>query len=123
MQPGTLGPCFEVRSYILKHGGLAPTIELWRKAVPARNRISPVLTAMTSVTGAVTRFTHIWPYKSVEERGRLRAKAAEEGVWPPREDQTILPLSKSIYFSRRRSRRSADCEFTTIAFVLSRSGR
>ncbi|MGA8395609.1 MAG: NIPSNAP family protein, partial [Pseudolabrys sp.] len=83
MQPGTLGPCFEVRIYILKHGGLAPTIELWRKAVPVRNRISPVLTAMTSVTGAVTRFTHIWPYKSVEERGRLRAKAAEEGVWPP----------------------------------------
>jgi hypothetical protein len=83
MQPGTLGPCFEVRIYILKHGGLAPTIELWRKAVPVRNRISPVLTAMTSVTGAVTRFTHIWPYTSVEERGRLRAKAAEEGVWPP----------------------------------------
>jgi hypothetical protein len=83
MQPGALGPCFEVRSYILKGGGLAPTIELWRKAIPARNRISPVLTAMTSVTGAVTRFTHIWPYKSLDERGRLRAKAADEGVWPP----------------------------------------
>lgn len=83
MQPAALGPCFEVRSYILKNGGLAPTIDLWRKAIPARSRISPVLTAMTSVTGAVTRFTHIWPYKSVEERGRLRAKAAAEGVWPP----------------------------------------
>ena len=83
MQPGSVGPCFEVRSYILKGGGLAPTIELWRKAVPARNRISPVLTAMTSVTGAVTQFTHIWPYKSLDERARLRAKAADERVWPP----------------------------------------
>jgi NIPSNAP len=53
------------------------------KAVPARNKISPLLTAMSSVTGAVTRFTHIWPYKSLEDRGRLRAKAMDEGVWPP----------------------------------------
>jgi hypothetical protein len=83
MQPGTYGPFFEVRSYILKTGGLDPTIELWRKAVPARNKISPLLTAMSSVTGAVTRFTHIWPYKSLEDRGRLRAKAMDEGVWPP----------------------------------------
>jgi hypothetical protein len=83
MRPGPQGPCFEVRSYILRTGGLAPTIELWRKAVPDRSRISPLLTAMTSVTGAVTRFIHIWPYKSVEERGRLRAKATAEGVWPP----------------------------------------
>jgi NIPSNAP len=83
MQPGRYGPFYEVRSYVLKTGGLEPTIELWRKAVPARNKISPLLTAMSSVTGAVTRFTHIWPYKSLEERGRLRAKAMDEGVWPP----------------------------------------
>jgi hypothetical protein len=83
MQPGAQGPIFEVRSYVLKTGGLAPTIELWRKAVPDRSRISPLLTAMTSVSGPVTRFMHIWPYKSVEERNRLRAKAIAEGVWPP----------------------------------------
>src|SRR5262245_31047994 len=83
MRPGPHGPCFEVRQYVLKKDGLAPTIELWRKAVPGRSKISPLLTAMTSVTGLVTRFMHIWPYKSVEERGLLRAKAAAEGVWPP----------------------------------------
>jgi len=83
IRPGMQGPIYEVRSYILKTGGLAPTIELWRKAVADRSRISPLLTAMTSVTGTVTRFIHIWPYKSVEERGRLRAKAHAERVWPP----------------------------------------
>jgi len=83
IQRGAHGPCYEVRSYVLKTGGLTPTIELWRKAVPDRSRISPLLTAMTSVSGPVTRFVHIWPYKSVEERNRLRAKAIAEGVWPP----------------------------------------
>ena len=83
MQPGEFGPCYEVRTYMLKPGGLAPTIELWRKAVPGRMAVSPLLAAMTSVTGAVTRFMHIWPYKSFDERARLRDKAVADGVWPP----------------------------------------
>jgi hypothetical protein len=83
MRPGEFGPCYEVRTYMLKPDGLAPTIELWRKAVPGRETVSPLLAAMTSVTGAVTRFMHIWPYKSLNERARLRDKAVADGVWPP----------------------------------------
>jgi hypothetical protein len=83
LRPGQFGPCYEVRSYVLKPGGLEPTIALWRKAVPGRTTVSPVLAAMTSVTGAVTRFLHIWPYKSFDERARLRDKAVADGVWPP----------------------------------------
>ena len=83
LRPGEFGPCYEVRSYVLKPTGLAPTIAAWRTSVPGRIKISPVLAAMTSVTGAVTRFLHIWPYKSSDERARLRAKAAADGVWPP----------------------------------------
>jgi hypothetical protein len=83
MRPGEFGPCYEVRSYVLKPGGLPPTIEAWRKAVPARLKISPLLAAMTSVTGAVTRFMHVWPYKSFDERAQLRDKAIADGVWPP----------------------------------------
>jgi hypothetical protein len=83
LQPGEFGPVYEVRTYMLKPAGLAPTIAAWRKSVPGRMNISPVLAAMTSVTGAVTRFLHVWPYKSFDERARLRAKAAADGVWPP----------------------------------------
>ena len=83
MQPGGFGPCYEVRSYGLKPGGLAPTKELWRKAVPGRMTVSPLLAAMTAVTGAANRFMHIWPYKSFDERARLRDKAVADKVWPP----------------------------------------
>lgn len=83
MRPGEFGPCYEVRTYGLKPDGLTPTIELWRKAVPGRMTVSPLLAAMTSVTGAVMRFMHIWPYKSFDERARLRDKAVAEGLWPP----------------------------------------
>ena len=83
LRPGTFGPCYEVRSYILKPNGLAPTIELWRKAVPARARVSPLLAAMVAVTGAAIRFMHVWPYKTYDERARLREKAVADGLWPP----------------------------------------
>ena len=83
MRPGDFGPCYEVRNYVLKPDGLAPTMNVWRGAVPRRVTVSPLLAAMTSVTGAVTRFMHIWPYKSLDERARLRDKAVADGVWPP----------------------------------------
>jgi hypothetical protein len=83
LRPGQFGPVYEVRTYMLKPSGLEPTMAAWRKAVPGRMKISPVLAAMTSVTGAVTRFLHVWPYQSFDERARLRAKAAADGVWPP----------------------------------------
>jgi hypothetical protein len=83
IEPGDFGPIYEVRTYELKSDGLKPTIALWDKAVPARAKISPVIAAMYSVTGTVTRFLHIWAYRSLDERMRLRAKSVADGVWPP----------------------------------------
>jgi hypothetical protein len=83
LQGGAYGPCYEVRSYVLKPDGLTPTIELWRKAVPGRAGVSPLLAAMVAVTGAAIRFMHVWPYKTYDERARLREKAVAHGLWPP----------------------------------------
>jgi hypothetical protein len=95
IKPGKYGPCYEVRTYSFKAGGLAPTAELWRKALPGRVGVSPLLTAMTSVTGAVVRFIHIWPYASFDERARLRAKSVADGVWPPPGGPGLLATQQS----------------------------
>jgi len=83
MAPGDMGPFYEVRTYVFKPGGVAPTEQLWREWLPKRVKVSPILTAVMSVTGRVARFMHIWPYKSLDERARLRAKAVADKVWPP----------------------------------------
>jgi NIPSNAP len=62
-------------------------------------KISPVLAAMPSVTGAVTRFMHVWPCKSFDERARLRAKAAADGVWPPPGGPGHLPSQQADIYS------------------------
>jgi hypothetical protein len=83
IKPGQYGPIFEVRTYRFKPNGLAPTIKAWEKAVPGRQKLSPILAAMYSVTGQMTRFMHIWPYPSLEVRAATRKTAIETGVWPP----------------------------------------
>jgi NIPSNAP len=83
MTAGQYGPVFEVRTYAFRPDGVAPTIELWRKWVPSRAKLSPLLAAMHSITGTVTQFMHIWPYAGLDERARLRAKAVADKVWPP----------------------------------------
>jgi NIPSNAP len=83
LRAGPIGPVFEVRTYQLKGQGLAPTIALWDKVVKTRIKLSPLVAVMYSVGAIVPHFIHIWPYATLNERMRLRATAAEQGLWPP----------------------------------------
>jgi NIPSNAP len=93
--PGKHGPFYEVRTYMLKPDALAATIELWRKAVPGRAVVSPLVAAMYAVSGPAIRFMHIWPYASLDERLRLRAKAVADGVWPPAGGPDLLAAQQA----------------------------
>ncbi len=83
IKSGQYGPVFEVRTYLLKPEGLPLTIERWQKALPSRQKLSNILGAMYSTSGAVTRFVHIWPYQDLNQRTRIRGEAIATGVWPP----------------------------------------
>lgn len=80
---GEFGPYYEIRTYVMKPNGLTPTEEKWRNAMPARSTYSPLTIALYSVDGG-SRFTHIWPYRSLEERAAVRARTVADGIWPPK---------------------------------------
>jgi NIPSNAP len=80
---GVRGPVYEIRSYGIKPGGVATTIELWRQAVPARAQLSPCVVAMLALDGPL-RFTNIWAYESLNQRSLVRADAVAQGLWPPK---------------------------------------
>ena len=89
VETGARGPFYEVRTYVTRPNGLVPTIEAWREQLPARCALSPLLIAMHTLDGP-TRFTHIWPYPSMDQRGSIRSTAIERGIWPPRGGRTWL---------------------------------
>jgi hypothetical protein len=78
---GTPGPYYEFRTYVLKIGGLANTIAAWEKGVPPRVRLSPLVTAMHSLDGE-PRFIHVWAYRTLADRERIREEAFATGAWP-----------------------------------------
>jgi hypothetical protein len=81
---GKVGPFFEMRSYTFGAGDLPKIRATWEKALPARQKMSPLLALWYAEVGALNTFVHIWPYASLNERMDIRKKAAESGLWPPK---------------------------------------
>ncbi len=83
VKPGRFGSVYEIRTYRLKQGGVPPTLAAWEAALPGRTNLSPLTVAMVAIDGP-PRFTHIWPFASLDERGRIRAESVAKGFWPPK---------------------------------------
>ena len=83
VESGEFGKVYEIRTYHTKLNGMAPTIEKWREAIPARVAMSKMNIAMYALDGS-PRFTQIWPYDSANHRAEVRAQSVSDGVWPPK---------------------------------------
>ena len=61
-------------------------MDVWAKHVPARIKLSPLIFAGFSDIGTVNQWTHVWAYKNMGERERIRGEAVAKGIWPPPRD-------------------------------------
>ena len=83
IKPGQMGPYFEMRTYTFAPGELGKIQKVWEKALPERQKISPLVGIWYSELGGLNRFTHIWAYPSLDARNETREKASATGAWPP----------------------------------------
>jgi len=98
--PQQLGPVYELRIYQTRTGQLPQFVERWAPLVPGRTQVSPLVGAWHSSSG---RFFHMWPYKDLAERSRIRSETRQKGIWPPdttsllltQENKILLPASFS----------------------------
>lgn len=81
---GEHGPLFEYREYAVNPGTIPGIINGWKDAIDARMELSPCAMAMHTEIGSLSRYVHIWPYKSFEHRAQVRADGVAKGVWPPK---------------------------------------
>lgn len=82
-KPGEHGTCYEFRTYTYNVGAIPKVIENWGPKLPARTAISPLIFAGFTEIGPLNQWVHVWAYKNMGERERLRAQATSTGVWPP----------------------------------------
>lgn len=83
LTPGEVGPYFEMRTYTVAPGDQGRIQKAWAGVLPARQKLSPVIATWFSELGALNKFVHIWPYKSLDQRNSVRAQAIASGTWPP----------------------------------------
>ena len=78
------GNVYEMRIYTYAPGDIPKVLDAWSKAIEAREKFSPLAACWTNELGGLNRFTHIWCYKDLNERARVREESRRPGgAWPP----------------------------------------
>jgi hypothetical protein len=78
------GNVYEMRIYTYAPGDLPKVLDAWGKVIESRERLSPLAACFTSELGGLNKFIHIWPYKDLAERTRVREESRKPGSgWPP----------------------------------------
>ena len=103
LDPRSDGPIYEIRTYDIQPGMMPKMIEAFAAAVPNRIRHSPLVGAFSAEFGALNQWVHIWVYRSLDERMRIRAEAMKDPTWPPKaseiewrmESKVVLPAAFS----------------------------
>jgi hypothetical protein len=90
------GGVFEMRSYTYRPGTIPNVLAIWAEAVPERERLSPLVACWYTEIGALHRFTHVWAYRTLDERATVRAEAVRRGIWPPDTREWRLSEESSI---------------------------
>lgn len=99
LEPSNHGPFFEMRSYVLRPGGVPEMAAKWEEHLPARLQLSPLIGVFTSDIGGLNQWVHIWAYKSFEHRMETRKVMQERGIWPPPPPVPTLTQHANLMFA------------------------
>ncbi len=83
LHPAELGNVYEMRMYTVKLGQMPEVLRRWAAAIPERETLSPLAAGWYTDLGSLSIWIHVWPYKDLAERGRVRADAQKLAGWPP----------------------------------------
>jgi hypothetical protein len=97
------GNIYEMRIYTFAPGDIPKVLDGWGKAIEAREKYSPLAACWTSELGRLNKFVHVWVYKDLNERARIREESRKAGAWPPQtgvrpirqENKILIPATFS----------------------------
>ncbi|MFO1081359.1 MAG: NIPSNAP family protein [Reyranellaceae bacterium] len=89
-EPGEHGSIYEFRTYTYGPGAIPKVIDAWSSRIKERTAVSPLIFAGYTDIGALNQWIHVWAYKNMGERERLRAQAMKPGQWPPPRGEGVV---------------------------------
>jgi hypothetical protein len=96
LAPQKLGNIYEMRTYTYRVGAMAEVLKRWGECIAYREKYSPLAACWYSELGDLNKFVHIWPYKDLAERDRIRAAALKDSHWPPPTREFLVRMENKI---------------------------
>lgn len=87
---------YEIRTYGLAAGSLAEVEKRFGEAYEHRKKYSELAAFWHTEIGPLNEIVHVWPYRDLGERARVRAKVAKEPNWPPKIAEFIRSMHSEI---------------------------
>ena len=91
-----LGNVYEMRTYMYKPGSMPEVLARWAEAIPQRVQVSPLAACWYSELGGLNKFVHVWAYRDLEERSRIRAEVMMLSQWPPKTREFLVSQANKI---------------------------
>jgi hypothetical protein len=89
---------YEVRTYDLKPRSVPEVEKRFGELYEAKRRKYSELAAFWHTEiGPLNQIVHVWPYRDMEERARIRASAVNEKAWPPSIGEFIVSMRSDIF--------------------------
>ena len=73
----------EMRTYTLKPGSTPTVLERFGKALPVRQKLSPLAAFWYTDVGPLNQIIHVWCYEDTATRDKIRAQSQKIEGWPP----------------------------------------
>jgi len=90
---------YEFRTYDLKPHSLPELEKRFAEAYEYRKKFSQLAAFWHTEIGPLNQIIHVWPYKDLEERTRIRDTAVKEGAgkWPPKTAEFMVRQRSEIF--------------------------
>jgi NIPSNAP protein len=87
---------YEVRTYRIAPGSLAEVEKRFGEAYEYRKKYSELTGFFHTEVGPLNEIVHIWGYKDLADRARVRADATKDANWPPKIQEFIREMRSEI---------------------------
>jgi len=106
-EPGQHGGIYEFRTYTYDPMAIPKVIESWGTRIEQRAALSPLIFAGHTEIGPLNQWVHVWAYKNMGERERIRGEAVKAGIWPP-------PRAEGVVLHRQESTLAIPAKFSPL---------
>jgi len=87
---------YEIRTYRIAPGSLAEVEKRFGEGYEARKKYSELTAFLHTEVGPLNEIVHIWGYRDLAERARIRGEAAKEPNWPPKISEFIRQMRSEV---------------------------